>query len=92
MRSKGRAGTTRSAKRTLVLLQVVQLIVISMEYFVAMFAMFQGYIGQEIAVIPARQGRRPPTNNHFSGFQSEQGVTFKDNLSRLVSQLDNAKI
>lgn len=85
VRSKGRAGTIRAAKRTLVLLQVMQLIVVSMEYLITMFAMFEGNIGQKIAVVLARQGGWPSTDDHFGGFQLQQRITVENYFRRLIS-------
>jgi len=44
VRSKCRARTTGTAKWTLIFLQIMQLIVISVEYLIAMFTVLECYI------------------------------------------------
>lgn len=85
VRSKGRAATIRATKRTLIFLQVVQLIVVSVKYLIAVFAMLEGNIGQKIAIVLIGQGGWPSANNHFGGFQLQQSITVENNFRCLIS-------
>jgi hypothetical protein len=63
----------------------MQLIVISVEYLIAMFTMLERHIRQKVAVVLAGQGGRPSANNHFGWFQLKQSVTIENDFRRLVS-------
>lgn len=82
------ARATRPAEGALILLKVMQLVVVGMEYFVAVFALLQSHVRQKVTIVTVGQRRRPAADDHFSRLQAKKSVAIQNDFRWFVLKLE----